>query len=234
LIASGIEYIATLLGGLLVAIVTWPLVLSDSQINPVWLLGGLLLGGLLLNPPMLQAIVKRLSPQTHALNLRYRHLIGWIAFYALVWGGGGGILFVLANALHPLPLSALPTIIGVWATSALLPQLLTFLPFGLGVQEITLSALLASLIGGTEAIVVALLMRAILTLNEVLWACIAGIVRPPAPSNTNSLAARPTEAATQKITELLSARVLNKRSSSLSDAENPQGVSSAKPVIPPK
>jgi len=228
LIASGIEYVTTLLGGLLVAALAWPLVLTDSRISPFWLLAGLALGGLLLNPPMLRAIVKRLSPQTHALNLRYRHLVGWIAFYGLVWCGGGGILFVLANALHPLPLGALPTIIGVWSAAALLPQLLTFLPFGLGVQEITLSALLAPFIGGTEAIVVALLMRAVLTLNEVLWACIAAAIRLPGnPSAAPYLPLAP-------MTELLSGRKIEKSSSSLSDAEKPQGVSRPGPIIPPK
>ena len=179
LIASGIEFVVTLLAGLVVAIITWPIVLSSAQINPAWLAIGLLLGGLILNPPAIRMIIKRVSPQTHALNLRYRHLLGWTLFYTLVWCGGGGILFVLADAIHPLALTLVPAIIGIWATSALLPQLLTFMPFGLGVQELTLSALLSPLIGGTEAVVVALLMRVVLTISEVPWACIAGLIRLP-------------------------------------------------------
>lgn len=235
LIASGIEYVVTLLGGLLVAIVTWPIVLSGSQISPLWLIGALLAGGLLLNPPTLRAIVKRLSPQTHALNLRYRNLIGWIGFYGLVWCGGGVILFVLAQALHPLPLGVLPAIIGVWATSALLPQLLTFMPFGLGVQEVTLSALLSPFVGSTEAIVIALLMRIVLTLNEVLWACVASVIR--LPDRAQIISAEPLGNQIdphQNMTALSSARLIEKSSSLRSDAQKPQEVPPIQSVIPPK
>jgi len=235
LIASGIEYIVTLLGGLLVAILAWPIVLSGSRISPLWLIAALFAGGLLLNPPALRAIVKRLSPQTHALNLRYRHLIGWIVFYGLVWCGGGGILFVLAQALHPLPLAALPAIMGVWATSALLPQLLTFMPFGLGVQEVTLSALLSPFVGSTEAIVVALLMRIVLTLNEVLWACIAWVIR--LPDRAQSPSAEPSVEQidpNQKMTTLSSTRSIEKSSSPRSDGQKPQEVPPIRSVIPPK
>jgi hypothetical protein len=235
LLASGIEYVATLLGGLLVAALAWPLVLSDSQLSLFWLLAGSAAGCLLLNPPMLRTIIKRLSPQTHALNLRYRHLVGWVAFYGLVWCGGGAILFVLANALHPLPLTTLPTMIGVWSAAALLPQLLTFLPFGLGVQEITLSALLTPFMGATEAIVAALLMRVVLTLNEVLWACIAGAIRlPSVRRNTDNRAIAVAEAPPHTMKEVLYECRIEKNSVPFSDAEKPQGVSHPKPVIPPK
>jgi hypothetical protein len=235
LIASGIEYIVTLLGGLLVAILAWPLVLSNSRINPLWLIAGLLLGGLLLNPPMLRAIIKRVSPQTHALNLRYRHLLGWTLFYALVWCGGGVILFVLADAIHPLPLRTLPAMIGIWATSALLPQLLTFMPLGLGVQEITLSALLTPFIGGTEAIVVALLMRVVLTISEVAWACIAGLIRIPRRGPAAERAALADSASPdQEMTGVSSRQPREQIIISLPDAEKPSGVSQSPQVIPPK
>jgi hypothetical protein len=235
LIASGIEYVVTLLGGLLVALLAWPIVLSNSSIDPLWLIAGLLLGGLLLNPPMLRAIIKRVSPQTHALNLRYRHLLGWTLCYALVWCGGGVILFVLADTLHPLPLSTLPAMIGIWATSALLPQLLTFLPFGLGVQEITLSALLAPFIGGTEAIVVALLLRVIATINEVLWACIASLIRLPRHEQSSKETRFEAPSSRDSEMTLLSSRQLREQKLiSLSDAENPNGVPQSPQVIPPK
>jgi hypothetical protein len=184
---------------------------------------------------MLRAIIKRVSPQTHALNLRYRHLLGWTLYYTLVWCGGGVILFVLADAMHSLQLGALPAMIGIWAASALLPQLLTFLPFGLGVQEITLSALLAPFIGGTEAIVVALLMRVVLTLSEVAWACIAGLIR--LPQREQSADAPPCGASPSRDLEMtgVSSRQLREQKViSHPDAENPNGVSQSPQVIPPK
>jgi hypothetical protein len=142
---------------------------------------------------------------------------------------------MLAQALHPLPLAALPAIIGVWATSALLPQLLTFMPFGLGVQEVTLSALLSPFVGSTEAIVVALLMRIVLTLNEVLWACIAGVIR--LPDRAQSTSAEPSADhidPNQKMTALSSAYMIEKNSAPLPDGQKPREVPPIRSVIPPK
>lgn len=225
LIASGIEYVVTLLGGLLVAIITWPIALNGAQLNPLWLIGGLLLGGAILNPPMIRMLIKRFAPQAHALNLRYRHLLGWTLFYTLVWCGGGLILFVLADAIHPLAFGTLPAMIGIWAASALLPQLLAFLPFGLGVQELTLSALLSPFVGGTEAIVIALLMRVVLTISEVLWACIAALIRPAHPARLPELELPDVPAEHDlAMTGVSSAPKRDQILKPLPDAEKPNGV----------
>jgi hypothetical protein len=125
--------------------------------------------------------------------------------------------------------------IGIWAASALLPQLLTFLPFGLGVQEITLSALLAPFIGATEAIVVALLMRVVLTLSEVAWACIAAVIRLPRkqqPAGTPALQQPATH--DLEMTGVSSRQSREQRVISLPDAENPNGVPQSPHVLPPK
>ena len=175
-IAGGLELATTILGGLLVAVVTWPIALSGHEINPAWFVAGLLLGALLLNPSILRVLIRRVSPQSTPLDLRYRQLFGWMLLYAVVWCGGGGILFVLATTIHPLPLTMLVTVIGIWSTSGLVSLLFSFVPFGLGVQELALSALLAPYVGGGEAIVIALLMRGVLTINEAMWALIAGLL----------------------------------------------------------
>lgn len=219
-VAGGAEFAATILGGILVALVTWPIALSGQQINPLWFAAGLLLCVLLLNPPTLRALVRRVSPRSAPLKLRYRHMVGWMLLYACVWCGGGGILYVLTNTIHPLPLAVLPTLIGVWATSGLVSMLFSFVPFGLGIQELALSALLSPFVGGPEAIVIALLMRVTLTINEVLWALIAGLLGlsgalPPAQNKQNVTLA-PISAA------------------GLPDAENPQELYEPAALIPPK
>jgi glycosyltransferase 2 family protein len=219
-IAGGVEFATTILGGLLVAIITWPIALSGRQINPLWFVAGLLLGGLLLNPSILRALIRRVSPQSAPLDLRYRHLFGWMLLYAFVWCGGGGILYVLTNTIHPLPLTMLATLIGIWATSGLVSLLFSFIPFGLGIQELALSALLTPYVGGPEAIVIALLMRGVLTINEVLWAVIAGLL-----GLTGLVAA----AQNKQIVTLPSVSAIG-----LSEAENPDELYESAAVIPPK
>lgn len=175
-VGGGLEYAMILLSGLLVALVAGPLALSGQRLNPLWLAGGVLLGGLVLNPPVLRALVRRISPASAPLAVRYRDLLGWALVYVGVWCFGGGVLYVLAATIQPLPLTALPLIVGIWATAGIVTSFTTFIPFGLGVQELTLTALLSTTIGGApEALVVALLMRIVLTVNEVAWALAAGL-----------------------------------------------------------
>jgi hypothetical protein len=194
--------------------------LSGQQVNPLWFAAGLLLGALLLNPPVVRALIQRVSPQSTALDLRYRHLLGWMVLYAGVWCGGGGILFVLANTIHPLPPNMLPALIGIWATSGLVALLFSFVPFGLGVQELALSTLLSPYVGTTEAIVIALLMRGVLTINEALWALIAGLL-----GLTRLL--HPAE--NKQIVTMIAIRELRHP-----NAENPEELYESAPVIPPK
>ncbi|HEU5014463.1 MAG TPA: YbhN family protein [Roseiflexaceae bacterium] len=176
-VGGGLEYAMILTSGLLVALLMWPLALPGQSISPLWLVGGLLLGCAALHPRTLRAVVRRLSPNSAPLHIRYRDLLGWALVYAGVWCFGGGVLYVLATTIHPLTLAALPVIIGIWATAGIVTSFTTFIPFGLGVQELTLTALLGNMVGSpAEALVVALLMRFILTINEVLWALVAGLV----------------------------------------------------------
>jgi hypothetical protein len=173
-IASGLEFAAIVLGGLLVAVITWPFVLNRYDISPLWFVGGLMLGVILFNPVILRMIIRRLHPQSGMLSLHYRSMMGWIFLYAGIWSGGGVILFVLTRTVHPTPVTMLPVIIGVWATAGVVATLLSFVPMGLG-QELTLTALLSPFVGPAEAIIIALFMRGVLTLNEVVWAIIAGL-----------------------------------------------------------
>jgi hypothetical protein len=176
-IAGGVEFAAIILAGLIVVLITWPIALSGQTLNPLWFAFGLLVCIVLLNPPVLRAAIRRMSRQYASIDLGYHHLLGWVSLYIAVWCVGGALLFVLAASIaaHPLPFARLPAIIGIWATTSVVSALLSFIPFGLGVQEVTLALLLAPLTGRDEAIVIAVLMRIVLTLNEVLWALIAGL-----------------------------------------------------------
>jgi hypothetical protein len=169
-LAGGFEFAATVIGGLLVAIVTWPLVLSAQGVSLWWLLLALGLCAALLNPPAVRWAVRRLSPDHHTPAVRYRHLLAWVFLYALVWAFGGVLLHAMVRAIYPLPLEQLPAMIGVWAVHGVMAMLLfSFVPFGLGVTELTLATLLSPFVPAAEAFFVALLMRALLTLFELAY-----------------------------------------------------------------
>lgn len=220
-VGGGLEYAMILTAGLLVALLMWPLALPGQSISLWWLVGGLLFGCAALHPRTLRAIVSRLSPNTAPLAIRYRDLLGWVLVYAGVWCFGGGVLYVLAATIHPLPRMALPMIIGIWASAGIVTSFTTFIPFGLGVQELTLTALLGNLVGSpAEALVVALLMRLVLTINEVLWALVAGLgsfigtLRSPQDEQT--------------------VRSVHDQLRSLSDEQKPDEVYKITPVFPRK
>lgn len=190
-LASGLELAAIIMGGLLAALLTWPLTIGTQHLNPAWVIAGLCLGAGLLNPVVLRWAIKRIGKQAIP-PVGYNHLVAWVVLYATIWLLGAGMLFVLTNAVHPLPISMAPTLMSIWASSGLISFLLSFIPIGLGIQELTLTALLSSVVGVDKALIIALLMRAVLTLNEILWALIAALLRltpfaqPPAASTMSN------------------------------------------------
>jgi len=175
-IAGGLEFAMIILSGILVTLVTWPLALSGQDIQPAWLALGLALGLALLNPWALRQLISRLSRKREPLDLRYRHLLGWVLLYAAVWCGGGTVLYTLIAVIHQDALAPgmLLTVIGIWSATGLVAAGLAFVPLGFGINELTLTALLSPSLGASESLLVALLMRAVLTINEVLWALVAG------------------------------------------------------------
>jgi len=179
-LAGGFEFAATVIGALLVAILTWPLVLSSHGVSILWLLLALGLCAALLNPPTVRWAVRRLSPDHHTPAVRYRHLLGWVLVYAAVWAGGGVLLHVIVRAIHPLPITQLPAMMGVWAVHGVMAMLLfNFVPFGLGVTELTLATLLSPFVPPGEALFVALLMRALLTLCELGYGLLGAALSLP-------------------------------------------------------
>src|SRR5581483_2357893 len=137
-------------------------------------------------------------------------MAGWTLQYALVWCAGGAMLFVLANMLHPMPLAMLPTIIGVWSTSGVIAFLSSFMPFSLGVTELSITVMLSGYMTTAEGLLIALLMRVVLVFNEVIWGLGVGLIGLLYPGTT-----LPNE---QSFTKPLDSEGL------LPDAEKPEGL----------
>jgi uncharacterized membrane protein YbhN (UPF0104 family) len=213
-LAGGLELASTCIGGLVLLLLTWPLVLGVRNFNPAWFVLGLAVLIALLNPPAVRWMVRKLSP--HSPAVRYRHILLWSLVHTLVWALGGAILYVLAAAVDPsITPAALPAIVGVWVTTGIASiTLFSFLPFGFGATEVTIASLLGGLLPPAEAIFVAFAMRALLTICELLFGLGGLLVWLPDLRRRGGTGDQPER--------------------SLSDAENLEGVFEPGAVVPRK
>jgi hypothetical protein len=87
----------------------------------------------------------------------------------IAWFGGGLILFVLTQAIYPMEFSKLPALVGAWGAAGAVSLTIGIGIQGLGIREITLSALLSLLMPPILAIILAIAFRLVLTAGEFLW-----------------------------------------------------------------
>jgi len=175
-----VETVLSLTSSALMAALALPL------LSPSWGAKGLYLGiavvvvGLaVLHPALMEpvlALLERLLPgpkQATSLPLRYSVMLGLLAGYLIIWGFVGTAFFVLLNAVHPLPITWLPTVAAIYAVSWMAGFLAPFAPSGLGVREGAMILLLGQYLPVPAVTVTAILFRLWLTLAEVLWAAVA-------------------------------------------------------------
>ena len=103
-------------------------------------------------------------PQIHQGYLVITLLVMFIA-----WAGGGLILFVLSQAIYPLSWSFYPAMIGAWGAAGAVSLTIGIGIQGLGIREITLSAILSLIMPPVIAIILAVGFRLVLTAGEFLW-----------------------------------------------------------------
>lgn len=128
---------------------------------------------ILLYPPAHNRLFGYLLRRLHytgEVSLAPRVSAGLLLIYGLAWILGGIDLYLLANAVQPVPLELLPAVIGAWAASGAVSFVASYLVQGMGLTEVTLAALLSSYLPLPVAIVISILFRILLTICEVLWA----------------------------------------------------------------
>ena len=103
-------------------------------------------------------------PQINQVSLVITLLLMFFA-----WAGGGLILFVLSQAIYPLGWSMYPAMIGAWGAAGAVSLTIGIGIQGLGIREITLSAILSLIMPPLIAIIVAISFRLVLTVGELIW-----------------------------------------------------------------
>lgn len=167
----------SLVAGLLVAAVTLPFT-SAQALSTYWyaFLAVPLLGAGLL-PAVANRVLDRLLVLARRGGLEQpltgRGMLVALAWSVLVWLMFGVHVFLLADSLGATGAGALPLCTGAYALSWTLGFLVVVAPAGAGVREAALVLTLSPLLDRPEALLVALVSRAIMTVADLLLAGVA-------------------------------------------------------------
>jgi uncharacterized membrane protein YbhN (UPF0104 family) len=122
---------------------------------------------LLLQRPLDWALRRTGLGSFPGISLHRRDLFALLPGYCASWFAYGCGLYLLALSIHPLPLTAIPALVGIFAIAWVVGFLSFITPSGLGVREGVLGYLLSSLMPLPVALLLALLARVWLTLAEL-------------------------------------------------------------------
>jgi hypothetical protein len=99
--------------------------------------------------------------------------LGWMF---LAWCGGGCLLWLTVKALTPVSYQVLPAVVGIWAMAGAVSFTIGMLVNGMGLREVTLAAMLSTIISPLVAIAVAVVFRLILLVGELLWVSLIALI----------------------------------------------------------
>jgi uncharacterized membrane protein YbhN (UPF0104 family) len=161
--------------------------------GPLWLLLVFaLLVGVLLHPPVFRSVAARLFKPFGAAPppmLRYRTILGLLAFYSASWVVGGAALFFLLRSVGATP--GPETIVflgGVGAVGAIVAVLSIVAPSGLGVREASMYGLMLAVAPAGAALGASVLNRVAITVVEALLLLAGAAIRRPRGEKTRAAA----------------------------------------------
>jgi len=165
--ASGIEFIISFIADALLAAIFIPLGINLSK---TWLipLGIVVILGLyILHPMMLSKIMVRLKHPL-AQPVRTGQVIGWLFLRLALVLTGGLMIFFTIRIFTPIGIESLLLVLGARALSGAAGMLTYLLPSSMGASDLTLLAMLSTIIPTPLATVIALLVRIYTTLFELI------------------------------------------------------------------
>jgi hypothetical protein len=125
---------------------------------------------------MLERFLRRWQKDGESVQFQRSALWACLGWMFLAWGGGGGLLWILVRAIAPIDWSLLPVMVGIWGAAGAVSLTIGIGIQGMGLREITLGAMLSTIISPLAALVVAVAFRLALMIGEFLWVfLIAGL-----------------------------------------------------------
>jgi hypothetical protein len=166
--ASGLELVINVVSGALLTLALTGVVLADLPRYYIFGLGAALVAGLgAMHPRVIQALLTRIGLHDVPL-IPYGRLVRWLCFYLILWLVGGVVLYLVADAVYPLPLSNLPYLTGSFSLVGTLSVLVFFLPSNFGFTEVGLSLLMSAIMPSSFAVLIAVLNRILLMIFELI------------------------------------------------------------------
>jgi uncharacterized membrane protein YbhN (UPF0104 family) len=177
--ASVLAMLLSLVTGLIVAMVTLPFAQSDMQYLWVFLVLPVVL--VCLHPRVLNPLLDKLFKLAKRPGLD-RPLTGRVLARALVWafvawGFNGLQIFLMAEKFGAPVGKTILVSLGGYAFAWCVGFVVVIAPAGAGIREALLVAFLSPLIGGPNALAVALVSRAVNTVSDLLVAGAAAATR---------------------------------------------------------
>lgn len=167
-VASGLEFVIAVSSGAFISLLLAKSMWAQlSQIYLLFLIAALVFGAVATHPRTIQWGLRKMSLEL-AVRVRYGHIAIWFTIYVVIWFLGGVGLFLIANAVTPVPTSDLPYVIGSWCLVGTLSFLVFFLPSNFGITEVGLSLLLTAIMPSSLAVFVAVFSRLLLMLFEAV------------------------------------------------------------------
>ncbi|GAB4500578.1 MAG: hypothetical protein Fur0035_01180 [Anaerolineales bacterium] len=109
------------------------------------------------------------QPAERKWAARLVEAILWIVLYSLMWALAAGILYLMTKAVAGSGYLSEWESLKVWTLTGSLSMLVTMLPSSLGIREVTLVWMLQSVLNPSIALLIALMLRIIYTLADVVW-----------------------------------------------------------------
>lgn len=101
-------------------------------------------------------------------DISYIWIIPLIFLFSTQYLIPGIVLYTLVNSINAISLTQLPIFVGIYTSSWIIGYITFFAPSGLGVQDVSIAALLSMFVPLPIASAIAILFRIILTLTELL------------------------------------------------------------------
>jgi len=166
--ASGIEFIISFVADALLAAIFIPLGLNLSEIWLIPLALVVVLGLFVLRPNSVEKIMIKLNyPLAQPVSMS--QVISWLLLRMALVLAGGVMIFFTIRIFTPLGMDSLLFVLGARALSGAAGMLTFLLPSSMGASDLTLLAMLSTIIPTSLATVIALLVRIYTTLFELLF-----------------------------------------------------------------
>ncbi len=108
--------------------------------------------------------------------------------YSMAYLIGGVILYITVLGVEPNSLVTLADAVRIWSLAGGVSFLVSMaIPAGLGIRELALTALLSPFMPKTAALIVAILLRLLFTLGDMVWGGLMWLVAKNLQKSTKSL-----------------------------------------------